>query len=55
MPAGAALDAQTQLLAAAGGDLVLGPETIVPLLPEQLPADYWKPLALHFQRGRRPR
>ncbi|MGY4827516.1 apolipoprotein N-acyltransferase [Sphaerotilaceae bacterium SBD11-9] len=41
--------AQTQLLQAKG-DLVLGPETIVPLLPDQLPADYWKPLALHFQR-----
>jgi apolipoprotein N-acyltransferase len=41
--------AQSQLLAAKG-DLVLGPETLVPLLPEQLPADYWKPLALHFQR-----
>ncbi len=41
--------AQTQLLAAKG-ELVLGPETIVPLLPEQLPTDYWKPLALHFQR-----
>jgi len=40
--------AQAQLLAAKG-DLVLGPETIVPLLPEQMPADYWKPLALHFQ------
>jgi apolipoprotein N-acyltransferase len=43
--------AQTQLLAAKG-ELVLGPETIVPLLPEQLPADYWKPLALHFQGER---
>ena len=41
--------AQQQLLAAKG-DLVLGPETIVPLLPEQMPKDYWKPLALHFQR-----
>jgi apolipoprotein N-acyltransferase len=40
--------AQTQLLAAKG-DLVIGPETVVPLLPEQMPADYWKPLALHFQ------
>lgn len=40
--------AQQQLLAAKG-ELVLGPETVVPLLPEQLPADYWKPLALHFQ------
>jgi apolipoprotein N-acyltransferase len=42
--------AQTQLLAAKG-ELVLGPETILPLLPEQLPADYWKPLVLHFQGG----
>jgi apolipoprotein N-acyltransferase len=42
--------AQTQLLAAKG-ELVLGPETIVPLLPEQMPPDYWKPLALHFQRN----
>jgi len=33
------------------GDLVRGPETIVPLLPEQMPAGYWKPLALHFQRA----
>ncbi len=41
--------AQQQLLAAKG-DLVLGPETIVPLLPEQMPTDYWKPLALHFLR-----
>lgn len=41
--------AQKELLAAKG-DLVLGPETIVPLLPEQMPADYWRPLALHFQR-----
>ena len=41
--------AQKQLLAAKG-ELVLGPETLVPLLPEQLHADYWKPLALHFQR-----
>ncbi len=39
-----------QQLLAAKGDLVLGPETIVPLLPEQMPTDYWKPLALHFQR-----
>jgi apolipoprotein N-acyltransferase len=41
--------AQRQLLAAKG-ELVIGPETIVPLLPEQLPASYWRPLALHFQR-----
>lgn len=40
--------AQRQLLAAKG-ELVVGPETVVPLLPEQLPANYWKPLALRFQ------
>ncbi|WOB09046.1 apolipoprotein N-acyltransferase [Piscinibacter gummiphilus] len=40
--------AQRQLLAAKG-QLVIGPETVVPLLPEQLPTNYWKPLALHFQ------
>lgn len=40
--------AQRQLLAAKG-QLVIGPETVVPLLPEQLPSNYWKPLALHFQ------
>ncbi|HEY0818707.1 MAG TPA: apolipoprotein N-acyltransferase [Rhizobacter sp.] len=40
--------AQRQLLAAKG-ELVIGPETLVPLLPEQLPANYWKPLSLHFQ------
>jgi apolipoprotein N-acyltransferase len=41
--------AHDQLLAARG-DLVLAPETIIPLLPEQLPADYWRDLLLHFQR-----
>jgi apolipoprotein N-acyltransferase len=41
--------ARTQLLAAKG-ELVLGPETLVPLLPEQMPADYWTSIALHFQR-----
>lgn len=42
--------AQSSLLAARG-DLVVGPETIVPLLPEQLPDGYWASLQLHFQRG----
>jgi apolipoprotein N-acyltransferase len=38
-------------LVAARGDLVIAPETIVPLLPEQLPPEYWQPLLKHFQRG----
>jgi apolipoprotein N-acyltransferase len=38
-------------LLAARGDLVIAPETIVPLLPEQLPDTYWQPLLKHFQRG----
>lgn len=38
-------------LMAAKGDLVIAPETIVPLLPEQLPPEYWQPLLKHFQRG----
>jgi len=42
--------AQAQLMAAKG-DLVVGPETVIPLLPEQLPAEYWQPLLRRFQRG----
>ena len=38
-------------LLAAKGDLVVGPETVIPLLPDQLPADYWEMLVQHFQRG----
>jgi len=41
--------ARDQLMAARG-DLVLAPETIVPLLPEQLPPAYWHELLLHYQR-----
>ncbi|MEY2893196.1 MAG: hypothetical protein RJA98_3104 [Pseudomonadota bacterium] len=38
-------------LVTAPGDLVVAPETVIPLLPEQLdPAD-WQPLVKHFQRG----
>jgi len=36
-------------LLAAPGDLVIAPETVVPLLPDQLPADYLPPLQQHFQ------
>ncbi len=46
----ALLWAQSQLLAARG-ELVVGPETLIPLLPDQLPADYWNPLLARFQRG----
>ena len=47
-----ALDwARVQLLAAKG-ELVVAPETIIPLLPEQLEPDYWSALLQHFQQGR---
>lgn len=42
---------RTQLLAARG-DLVVGPETVIPLLPDQLDPDYWQPIADHFHQGR---
>ena len=40
---------QQQLLAARG-ELVLAPETVIPLLPDQLDPDYWLSLSRHFQR-----
>nr|WP_315465454.1 apolipoprotein N-acyltransferase [uncultured Rhodoferax sp.] len=33
------------------GDLVVAPETAIPLLPQQLPAGYWDALAARFTRG----
>jgi apolipoprotein N-acyltransferase len=42
--------AQNQLLAAPG-DLVVAPETIIPLLPSQLEPAYWQTLLAHFQRS----
>jgi apolipoprotein N-acyltransferase len=42
--------ASEQLLAARG-DLVVAPETVIPLLPSQLDPAYWQPLLRHFQRG----
>ena len=39
-------------LLAARGDLVVAPETVIPLLPEQLDPDWWLPLLHHFQHGR---
>ena len=41
---------RTQLLAARG-ELVVAPETVIPLLPSQLDPGYWDELAAHFQRG----
>ncbi|MEP7299508.1 MAG: apolipoprotein N-acyltransferase [Burkholderiales bacterium] len=38
-------------LLAARGDLVVAPETVIPLLPSQLDPDYWQDLATHFARG----
>jgi apolipoprotein N-acyltransferase len=36
-------------LLAAGGDLVVGPETVIPLLPEQLDPAWWDPIVQHFR------
>ncbi|HZT54754.1 MAG TPA: apolipoprotein N-acyltransferase, partial [Burkholderiaceae bacterium] len=38
-------------LLAARGELVVAPETVIPLLPDQLDAGYWNEIADHFQRG----
>ena len=39
-------------LLAAQGDLVLGPETVIPLLPAQLEPAYWDALLTHFRSGK---
>ena len=46
-----ALDWTRDQLLAARGDLVVAPETVIPLLPEQLDPEYWDKLLLHFQNG----
>lgn len=38
-------------LAAARGDLVVAPETAIPLLPADLPLGYWDGLLAHFHQG----
>ena len=38
-------------LLAARGELVVAPETVIPLLPSQLDPAYWKDLTDHFSRG----
>ena len=35
----------------ARGDLVVAPETVIPLLPDQLDPSFWLPLLRHFQGG----
>ena len=42
----------TAHLLAARGDLVVAPETVIPLLPEQLDPQDWQPLLRPFQQGR---
>jgi apolipoprotein N-acyltransferase len=36
-------------LLAARGQLVVGPETVIPLLPEQVDPDFWQELLTHFR------
>lgn len=40
-------------LLAARGQLVVGPETVIPLLPEQIDPDFWQALLTHFRSGGR--
>jgi apolipoprotein N-acyltransferase len=42
--------ASTKMLSSKA-DLVIAPETVVPLLPKELPEAYWQPLLRHFQKG----
>jgi apolipoprotein N-acyltransferase len=44
--------AATQLVAARG-ELVMAPETVIPLLPAQLEPGYWDALLAHFRSGNR--
>ncbi len=41
----------TDRLLEAQSDLVMAPETVIPLLPADLPAGYWQALTDHFQQG----
>lgn len=40
-------------IVAAQGDLVLAPETAIPLLPSQMPEDYWEAIQAAFAKGGR--
>jgi apolipoprotein N-acyltransferase len=46
-----ALQWYDEQLKAAGTDLVIAPETAIPVLQHQLPDDYWDSLSRHFARG----
>jgi apolipoprotein N-acyltransferase len=46
-----ALGWHTRQLLQAQGDLVMAPETVIPLLPADLPEGYWRSLVDHFQQG----
>ena len=46
-----ALEWTLKNLLAARGELVVAPETVIPLLPSQLDPAYWAAIAGHFQRG----
>lgn len=50
----ATLTWHVQALMAARGDLVVAPETAIPLLPEQLPPGLWPQLQAHFAQPGRP-
>ena len=49
----ATLEAVGRALVQADAELVVAPETAVPLLPEQLPAGYWEALRASFAEGGR--
>jgi len=49
---GAALEWHVTNLLAARTDLVVAPETAVPFLPQQMPAEFWPALKDHFASGR---
>jgi apolipoprotein N-acyltransferase len=46
-----ALQWYAEQLQAARGELVVAPETAIPLLPSQLPAGYWDALSLRYTQG----
>jgi apolipoprotein N-acyltransferase len=47
----AAMGWHADAMLAQKSDLVMAPETVIPLLPEQLPDNFWPPLVRHFQQG----
>jgi len=47
----AALEWHLQALTAARSDLVIAPETAIPFLPQQMPAEVWDGLQRHFAAG----